>query len=246
MHNIITSLAEKHSLTRAEVMTEIEDVFAAQLSQWYRLPVMAFFRDDLRLEAVIYNDTGGVVMQRLVDLSEIKGRGVLKKQLEVKLTKAAVLKQTARYKFYEKGLLWGEITACDPAQNLYVETEVIPGVRVTAICPANRIGIHERHSGSFVIGSKRAFHLRRVEPVFLHGTPRLNVVVDRVSKTLVETLLRSQLEPDAAGVTIRCLKRYVGQKSLVLATKTLPKAAIIAVDRELRERVQVQIVTTLP
>ena len=71
MHNIITSLAVKHGLIRAEVMAEIEDVFAAQLSQWYRLPVMAFFRDDLRLEAVIYNNKGGVVMQRLVDLSEI-------------------------------------------------------------------------------------------------------------------------------------------------------------------------------
>ena len=246
MHNIITSLAGKHGLTSAEVMTEVEAVFAAQLSQWYRLPVMAFFRGDLRLEAVAYNNTGGVFMQRLVDLSEIKGRGTLKKQLEVSLAKAAVLKQTARYKFYEKELLWGEITACDPEQNLYVVIEVMPGEWVTAICPVNRIGIHERHSGGFVIGSKRAFHLRRVEPVLVHGTPRLNVVVDRVSKTLVETLLRSQLGPDAEKIKIRCLKRYVGHKSLVLATKTLPKAAIIAVDRELRERVQVQIVTDLP
>ena len=71
-------------------------------------------------------------------------------------------------------------------------------------------------------------------------------MVDRVSKTLVETLLRSQLGPDAERIKLRCLKRYVGQKSLVLATKMLPKVAIIAVDRELRERVQVQVVTALP
>ena len=246
VQQIITTLASKYCLTRAEVMLEIEAVFAAQLSHWYRLPVMVFSRDDLRLEAVSYNDTGGVIMQRLVDLSEIKGRGTLKRLLETNLAKAAVLKQTARYKFFEKELLWGKITASDPEQNLYVEAEVIPGERVTAICPLNRVGVHERHSGNFAIGSKRAFHLRRVEPVLLHGTPRLKVVVDRVSKTLVENLLRSQLGPEAEMVKIRCLKRYVGQKSLVLATKKLPKAAIIAVDRELRERVQVQIVTTLP
>jgi hypothetical protein len=138
MHNIITSLAGKYGLTKAEVMAEVEAVFAAQLSQWYCLPVMAFFRDDLRLEAVVYNSTGGVVMQRLVELSEIKGRGTPKKQIEANLTKAAVLKQTARYKFYEKELLWSEITACDPEQNLYVVTEVMPGEWVTAICPANR------------------------------------------------------------------------------------------------------------
>lgn len=151
------------------------------------------FRKDLHLEAVAYNQSGGVVMQRLIDLSEIKGRGTLKRQLETNLAKATVFKQTARYKYIEKELLWGEITACDAEQNLYVETEVIAGERVTAICPANRIGLHERHSGDFAIGRKRAFHLRRVEPVMLNGTPRLKVVVDRVSKTLVETLLRSQL-----------------------------------------------------
>jgi hypothetical protein len=246
MQKIITSFTTKYGLTRSEVMAEIEAVFALRLSQWYRLPVMVFFRDDLRLDAVVYNQSGGVVMQRLVDLSEIKGRGTLKRQLETNLAKAAVLKQTARYKPFEKELLWGEITACDAEQNLYVETEVIAGERVTAICPVNRIGMHERHSGNFAIGRRRAFHLRRVEPVLLNGTPRLKVVVDRVSKTLVETLLRSQLGPDAERIKIHCSKRYVGQKSIVYSTRRLPKSAILAVDRELKERVQVKIVKFLP
>lgn len=246
MHHIITTLTGKHGLTSPEVMAEIESVFASQLSQWYRLPVMVFFRDDLRLEAVGYNNSGGVVMQRIVQLSEIRGRGTLARQLEANLARAAVCKQTARYKCFEKKLLWGEITACDAEQTLYVETEVIPGEMVTAVCPVNRIGMHERHSGKFAIGSRRAFHLRRVEPVLLNGTPRLKVVVDRVSKTLVENLLRSQFGPGADMINICCVKRYVGHKSMVLATKRLPKAAIIAVDRELRERVQVQIVRALP
>jgi hypothetical protein len=246
MQKIITSFTTKYGLTRAEVMAEIEAVFALRLSQWYHLPVLVFFRDNLRLEAVVYNQSGGVVMQRLVDLSEIKGRGTLKRQLETNLAKAAVLKQTARYKPFEKELLWGEITACDAEQNLYIETEIIPGERVTAICPVNRIGMHERHSGNFAIGRRRAFHLRRVEPVFLNGTPRLKVVVDRVSKTLVETLFRSQLGPDAEKINIRCSKRYVGQKSIIFTTRRLPKSAIIAVDRELQERVQVKIVKFLP
>lgn len=227
-------------------MAEIEDVFAAQLSQWYRLPVMAFFREDLRLEAVAYNNSGGVIMQRLVDLSEIKSKGALRRQLMANLAKAAVIKQATRYKCFERELLWGKVTACDPEQALYVETEVIPGERVTAICPINRVGIHERHAGGFVIGSTRAFHLRRVELTILHDTPRLNVVVDRVSKTLVENLLRSQLGPDAEMVKLRCVKRYVGHKSLILSSRRLPKAAIIAVDRELKERLQVQVVDTLP
>ena len=246
MQEIIASFTRKYMLTSPEVMAEIETLFAFRLSRWYRLEVMVFFRDDLRLEAVAYNESGGVVMQRLVEMSEIKGRGTLKRQLETNLAKAAVLKQTARYKYFEKELLWGEITACDAEQNLYVEIEVIAGERVTAICPVNRIGMHERHSGIFAIGRKRAFHLRRVEPVMLNGTPRLKVVVDRVSKTLVETLLRSKLGPDAEKIKIRCLKRYVGHKSIVFSTGRLSKSAIIAVDRELKERVQVKIVESLP
>ena len=246
MQQIISSLADKHGLTRAEIMAEIEDVFAAQLSQWYRLPVMAFFREDLRLEAVAYNNSGGVIMQRLVDLSEIRGRGTLRRQLMTNLAKAAVIKQAVRYKCFERELLWGKVVACDPEQALYVETEVIPGERVTAICPVNRIGIHERHAGGFAIGNTRAFHLRRVEMVILHDTPRLKVVVDRVSKTLVENLLRNQLGSAGDTVKLRCVKRYVGHKSLVLTTKRLPKAAIIAVDNELKERLQVQVVDSLP
>jgi len=156
-----------------------------------------------------------------------------------------VLKQTAHYKPFERELLWGEITAIDAERNFYVETEVVPGERVTAICPLNRIGLHERHTRNFSLGRRRAFHLRRVEPVFLNGTPRLKVIVDRVSKTLVENLLRSHLGSEAERIRFRCVKRYVGHKSIVLTTKPLPKKAIIAVDRELKERVQVTIVKSL-
>lgn len=185
-------------------------------------------------------------MQEPIELAKINGRKTILRYLENTLAQVAVLKQTNRYKFYEKKLLWGEITSRDPEQNFYVETEVIPGEKITAICPLNRIGLHERHSGNFSIGQKRAFHLRRVDPVFLNGTPRLKVVVDRVSKTLVETLLKSQPGFEAERIRIRCVKRYAGHKNFVLTTRRLPKSAIIAVTQELKERLQVKIVKSFP
>ena len=245
MHKIIESFTDKYCLTRAEVVVEIEAVFSAMLSQWYQLEVMTFFREDFHLEAVAYNNSGGVIMQQSVDLSEMKGRNTIIRQLEMKLAKVAVLKQTAHYKPFERELLWGEIAAIDAEHNLFVETEVVPGEKVTAMCPLNRIGLHERHTKNFSVGRRRAFHLRRVEPVFLNGTPRLKVIVDRVSKTLVENLFRSQPELIEDKVQFRCVKRYVGHKSIVLTTKPLPRNAIIAVDRELKERVQVLIVKSL-
>ena len=242
MQNIIATFAEQYGLTRNEVMAEIENVFSTVLSRWYRLEIMVFFRHDLQLEAVAYNKVNGVTMQRLVDLTEIRGPNTLKKHLKKSITKAAVLKQTRYYKSYEKELCWGDIIAHDSEQNIYIETEIIPGQIVTAVCPLNRIGLHERNSGCFSIGMRRAFHVRRIDPVVLGDTPRLKIVVDRVSKTLVETLLKSNLGPEAERISLRCVKRYVGHKSFVLTSKRLPKSAITAVTQELKERVQVNFV----
>jgi len=246
MQSIIASLAVQHGLSKAETLQEIESAFSIILSRRYRLEVMVYFREDLRLEALAYNKVGGVILQRALDLPTILSRNTLRKYLEEHLAMAAVFKLVRRYKSVEKNLLWGEVTGCDPEYNLYVETEILPGERTIAVCPSNRVGLHERYGGHFGAGQLRAFHLRRVEPVSLNGTPRLKVVLDRVSKTLVETLLRDHLEFDSKQIKLRCVKRYVGHKSIVLATKQLPKKAIIAVDRELKERVQVQIVKNLP
>ncbi len=93
MQDILASFSSKYGLSKAEVMTEIESVLAARLSLWYRLEVMVFFREDMRLEAVAYNDAGGVILQKPVDLLKMKGQKTLQRHLENSLEKAAVLKQ---------------------------------------------------------------------------------------------------------------------------------------------------------
>lgn len=246
MQEIIALFTGKYGLTRPEVMSEIETTFSLVLSHWYGMEVMVIFKEDLHLEAVMYNNSGGVIVQQQIDLTAIKGRNTLLRQLENNLGKVVLLKQAVRYKSFEREMVWGEITAYDAEKNLFIETEPIPGEKVIAFCPLNRLGVHERNSLEFTVGRRRAFHLRKIEPVILNGTPRLKVVVDRVSKTLVEKLLKSQLGPRGEKIQIRCIKRYVGHKSIVLTTKRLPKSAIIAVDRELKERVQVRIVKSLP
>jgi len=82
MQGIIFSFAGKYGLTKTEVVAEIETVFSTMLSRSYRLPVMVFFRADFCLEAVAYNDSGGVIMQTLIDFCQIKGRKGLLRHLE--------------------------------------------------------------------------------------------------------------------------------------------------------------------
>jgi len=246
MQSIILFLASRYALSKAEVIQEIESVFALQLSQFYRREVMVFLREGMQLEVVAYSNKNGIPVQRILDLPAVLSRNQFTTILENHLATAAVIKQVRRLKGFERRLLWGEVIRNRTGDHLLVETEIIPDEPIIATCPLNRIGLHERSSGQLQPGHRRAFHLRRIEPVLVNGTPRTKVVLDRVSKTLTENLLRHHLGDVAPRFHFRCLTRYVGHKSIVLTTKRLPREVIIAVDRELQERIEVRIVKALP
>ena len=246
MQSIILSLANRYALSITEVIQEIESAFARQLSQWYRQEVMVFFREGMQLEVVAYTKLNGLPVQYILDLPAVLSRNQFKTILENHLATAAVIKQVRLLKSFERRLLWGEVVRNRAGDHLLIETEIIPDEPIIATCPLNRIGLHERHAGRFQPGQRRAFHLRRIEPVLVNGTPRTKVVLDRVSKTLTENLLRYHLGDSAHRFQFRCLKRYVGHKSIVLTTRRLPREVIIAVDRELQERIEVWIVKALP
>ena len=246
MQSIILSLASRYALSTAEVIQEIESAFARQLSQWYRQEVMVFLREGMQLEVVAYSNKNGLLAQQILDLPAVLSRNQFKTILENHLATAAVIKQVRLLKGFERRLIWGEIVRNRAIDNLLVETEIIRDEPIIATCPINRIGLHERNAGRFQPGQRRAFHLRRIEPVLVNGTPRTKVVLDRVSKTLTENLLRHHLGDSAHRFHFHCLTRYVGHKSIVLTTRRLPREVIIAVDRELQERIEVRIVKALP
>lgn len=246
MQSIILSLASRYALSTAEVIQEIESAFTLYFSQLYRQEIMVFLRDGIQLEVVSYSKLNGLPVQQLFDLPAVLSRNQFKIILENHLATAAVIKQVRQLKGFERRLVWGEVVRNRAGDHLLVETEIIPDEPIIATCPLNRIGLHERNAGRLQPGHRRAFHLRRIEPVLVNGTPRTKVVLDRVSKTLAENLLRYHLGDSAHRFQFRCLKRYVGHKSIVLTTRRLPREVIIAVDRELQERIEVRIVKALP
>ena len=246
MQSIILSLASRYALSTAEVIQEIESAFARQLSLWYRQEIMVFLREGMQLEVVAYNNKNGLPVQHILDLPAVLSRNQFRAILENHLATAAVIKQVRLLKGCERRLVWGEVVRNQAGDHLLIETEIIPDEPIIAICPLNRIGLHERHAGRLQPRQRRAFHLRRIEPVLVNGTPRTKVILDRVSKTLTENLLRHHLGDAAERFYFRCLTRYVGHKSIVLTTRRLPREVIIAVDRELQERIEVRIVKALP
>lgn len=246
MQSIILSLACRYALSTAEVIHEIESAFARQISQWYGQEVMVFLREGMQLEIVAYSKLNGLPVQHILDLPAVLSRKQFKTILENHLAMAAVVKQVRLLKGFERRLVWGEVVRNRTGDHLLIETEIIPDEPIIAVCPLNRIGLHERNAGRFQPGQRRAFHLRRIEPVLVNGTPRTKVILDRVSKTLTENLLRHHLGDAAHRFQFRCLTRYVGHRSIVLTTRRLPREVIIAVDRELQERIEVRIVKALP
>ncbi len=85
MQEIIPLFTRKYGLTTNEVLAEIEKVLSTILSRWYRFEVMVIFRQDLQLEAVAYNKIGGVILQKAIDLTTIRGENSLKRHLESSL-----------------------------------------------------------------------------------------------------------------------------------------------------------------
>jgi len=241
MQSTLLALGDRYSLSQKEILAELESILSEALSERYRLEITCHLRENLQIEIISHKFQDGVIKQHLAHIPKNLHYSKIQTLLEYRLVTSSVINQVRRLKTYEKQMIWGQISHKSPDGHIYIETEILPAEPLVAICPTNRVGIHERHRPHLQKGQVRAFHLRHVDPVLLNGLPRVKIVVDRVSKTLTENLLLFHLGEKAHQFQIRCVKRFVGHKSVVLAKKPLPKDVIIAVDRELRERIEVHI-----
>jgi hypothetical protein len=234
-------LVDRYPLSQQEIIAELESTLSTALSERSLLEVTAHLRENFQLETIAHDLRHGGIKQHLVHIAKYFKHSKIEAILEQRLATSSTIKQVRRLKTLEKEMVWGQISHKTPDGHIYIETEIFPDEPLIAVCPLNRVGIHERHTPHLQMGQRRAFHLRRVDPVRLNGQPRIKMVVDRVSKTLTENLLLFHLRDQTDQLKIRCVKRFVGHKSVVLANKRLPKKVIVAVDKELRERVEVHI-----
>ena len=231
---IISLFVDKYGLTRGQVMAEIEKTFSAMLSRWHKKNVIALFTGN-SLTANAYHRTHAEVFQIPVDLASMRGWNTIKRIIEKNLGRTACLEEVNLLKRREHQVLWGEIVKQN-GKCLLVEMN-IEFKRIIATCRFCHIGQHEREK--MTIGQRRAFHLRRVDPIQVEDVFRTQVLVDRVSKNLVTGLLREK--SGFAKRKIRCLKRYVGHKSFVETDRFIPGKHILAVGRELDEHIQVKV-----
>lgn len=236
-HQIINAFVDTYRLSRGQVIAEIERTFSSMLSRWHRMNVVVVFTDG-QLSALGYHDGAAGPVQMPIDLTTMRGWNTIRRILDKNLGTAACLDEVSRYKHQEHNLVWGEVRS-RTEHSLDIELEMEFGVTLYASCPLRYLGKHERYH--LRIGDKKAFHLRRVESVMMGDIPRTQLTVDRVSKTLVEKLIRQQLSPKSREIRLCCKKRYVGRKSFVEASTFIPKKVILNTAQELGEHVQVSV-----
>jgi hypothetical protein len=238
-HQIINAFVDAHGLSRGQVIAEIERTFSSMLSRWHRKNVMVVFADG-QLSAIAYHQSGaGTTIQSPIDLTTMRGWNTIKQILHKNLSTAACMDEVNRLKRKEQCVVWGEIKKRQE-NCLDVELEIEFGVTLLARCPLQLLGPHERFR--LLKGDKKAFHLRRVEAVKIGDIPRTQLTVDRVSKSLVEQLIKEKLRYKHRETKLSCTKRYVGKKSFIESTVFLPKNVILATSEELGEHIQVNVI----
>ncbi|SHO53469.1 hypothetical protein [Desulfopila aestuarii] len=235
---IINAFVDQHRLSRGQVIAEIERTFSSMLSRWHHKHVVVVYSDG-QLHALGYHDDVSGPVQTPIDLTAMRGWNSIKRILDKNLNAATCMDEVSRYKRKENSVVWGEVISRG-VDRLNIELELEFGDTIYASCPLNYLGQHERNR--LVIGDRKAFHLRRIEAIMIGDTPRTQLTVDRVSKTLVEKLLKQLLGPKYTTLKLSCRKRYVGKKSFVEANTFVPKKVILQAAHELGEHIQVNVI----
>lgn len=240
---ILTAFVDQYGLPRSTVLEVIVNTLSHILGRWHRMEVMVIYSEG-RLQAVGYSPFHGGLKDHDIDLRTMRGWNTIKRLIDQAMTRAVCLKEARAFKDQEHELRWGEILK-HLEDGLLVEVVMDDGQAILAECPYSRIGVHERHSEAFQRGAKRAFHLRRIDPILLNGTPRLRITLDRQSKRLPESLLRERLIAHGVrmtGLSLFCEKRIVGMKTIIRVNRPIPRDPIIETAGELNgERIKIKV-----
>ena len=239
---VIDEFVSGYGFSRMQVICTIEKIFSEMLSRWHRVNVTVMYNDG-RLRAFGYFKSNGYCEQREIDLQkpDAKGWKTVKRIIEQNMQLAA---NNAKYYQASRASMmgWGTISNIVPGDKLIVELTLADKFANTfeiyAECPILRIGRYERLTSAFAPGMRRAFWVRAIHPVTISGTPRLNVTLNRTSKNLPAMLLKEKMTDEE--LTVRCLRRYPGQKSFLATNKPVPRETILDIENELHEHVCVK------
>ena len=166
----------------------------------------------------------------------------LRRQIRYQIERGLEYRQAVRERDCLRALqgqvIPGEVARLTADGGLLVKIEVPDHFRrlvATGICPVRGLPPHERDE--IRAGRVAFFHVTSVVLDRQGHTPKVRVNLSRSSRALPVLLLREE----TGEASLRCRRRIAGAFSEIETAKPLPKTAILAVGKELRERIIIRV-----
>lgn len=227
-------LLAKYDLSTPEAALAIEEAISGALSNAFNMDILVSVGDEM--EVVALGD-------RQIDLASLSRQ--LKRQIRYQIERELEKHQSLREQEYLRTLrgrhILGEVRRIAPNGDLSVALEVEDHLRrfiLTGTCYARQVPPHER--SCLHIGARKTFLITSVLPVVEKDKAKVLIRLSRTSKSLAESLLREM----TGEQSIRCQRRIAGAFSEIKTSQRIPKEAILAVGKELGERIIVRAVAS--
>lgn len=245
----IGELAEIYGLPEETVEDELLDAISQSLTNFFGYEVDAVLDGSGVPEIYGYPDIHGEIEVRQIPISRINKQIVqrIKGHFTESLVRKRIFQEYSYLRNFSGSILEGTILKAVKGGPLFVKLHhdepLLGSAGHIGCCPFRNQTPRER--GTYRLGEVLAFHVLNVSPVVSDGVPRIDIVLSRNSRGLVEGLLLKQIHgepraPEMANkVKIKCVKRIAGAYSVIANGFSLPRHVVESVSNELKESIRV-------
>ncbi len=240
----VRELADIYGLPEETVKTELLESLSNSLAAVFGTEVEVLSSEAGNLEIYSYRDLSGDLRVRSLPVSSI-GRHAIKRirrDLCLSLAKIRVLHD---YDFCRdlvgcvvEGMVMKVVNSGSLSIQLQANGPCNPK-NLVGSCPYRLQTPKER--GVYRPGDVLPFQVLKVSPIMENGMPRLEIILGRNGRGVVEGLIMKQVWeiPSGRDVKVRCVKRIAGAYSKVVSTAPIPLHVIKNVSDELKEYIRV-------
>lgn len=234
MLSLIEEISSKYAIEVAEAQEIIEKTISEVLSYAIKCDV-GFTIDDKTI--VVYGEK-----EKFIFPVEKINKNIIRlimSKLEARFQAYSTMQDYKIAKTLVGTVVGGFITKVINKDSIYIDIESEYGT-LNGVCNYSNQPPKER--GKYKLGHFYYFYVNRATLIKVGGVLHQEITLSRTSKSLVSGLLRKELlERFIDDIEVTCVKRMAGVYSKVLATKRIPKDCIVAVSKELKERVIVNL-----
>lgn len=230
-------LARYGDLPGQKALDAIERAIARALAKAFKIPFAVRLNSKLVIWMIPPNGPIEEFTER--KLNKRLRRNIIF-EIENELRVAQVLREYENLQSLQGKVVPGVIRKIRVVGNVLVEmelTDLFERYILMGVCPLRYQPPHERKS--YFLGETRMWYVTSVCPVASHNHARVHVQLSRATIQLPAILLSTHSGIDK----IKCIRRILGGESHIVTHQRIPRDAITAVIKELKENVRVQILS---